>query len=114
MTRTAMGGYGLFDLIFPLALITFLLSRKIKLNLKYTWWLYYGGIIMIITQIITLTRRTQIDIIGTILIIVLIIAYIFRTGQVSEMIKIIYSGSPGYFGFIFHIPEVYWLRYRYC
>jgi len=115
MMRISMGGYGLFDVIFPLALITFLLSRKIKLNLKYINWLYYGGIVMIITQIITLTRRTQIDIIGTTIIIVLIIAYIFRTGQLSEMFKIIipailiifvlFFTFPKYLGYVTEVAE---------
>jgi len=90
MMRIVMGSYGLFDLIFPLALTAYLLSRKINLNLKYTYWLYYGGIVMIITQVITLTRRTQIDIIAAVILIVVIISYLFRTGKISQMLKIIF------------------------
>lgn len=89
MTRIIMGGYGIFDLLFPLALSTYLLSKKINLNLRYVRWLYFGGVLMLITQIITLTRRTQIDIIGSTLIIVVIISYLFRTGKLREMFKII-------------------------
>jgi hypothetical protein len=40
-------------------------------------------------MLITLTRRTQIDIIATIIIISLIISYIFRTGKLSTILKII-------------------------
>jgi len=89
MTRISMLSYGLFDSIFPLALIAYLLSRKINLNLKNKFWLFLGGVIMVITLLITLTRRTQIDIIATVLIITLIISYLFRSGKIVEMFKII-------------------------
>ena len=88
MMRISMASYGLFDLIFPLALATYLLSRKIDLTLKYKPWLYYSAIIMLITLILTLTKRTQIDIIASVFIIVIIISYLFRTGKFSEIIKL--------------------------
>lgn len=115
MMRISMGGYGLFYLLFPTSLITYLISRKINLNLKYKNWLYYSGVVMIITLLITLTRRTQIDIIGMILIISLIISYLFRIGKLSSMFKIIfpailvilvmYFTFPKYVGYIAETAE---------
>jgi hypothetical protein len=89
MMRISMASYGLFDLIFPLALIAYLLSRKINLTLNHKLWLYYSATVMLITLVITLTKRTQIDIISTVIIIILIISNLFRTGKLSEMLKLV-------------------------
>lgn len=89
MTRISMYSYGLFNLVFPIALTVYLLSRKVNINLKYKSLLYYAGIVMILTLLITLTRRTQIDIIGTTLIIVLIISYLLRTSKIAGIFKLV-------------------------
>ena len=89
MTRITMLSYGLFDLVFPLSIIVYIISKKVNLNLKYKYWLYYASIIFLITQIITLTRRTQIDILGTLIIISIIIAYLFRVGKLSSLLKLL-------------------------
>lgn len=89
MMRIWMQSYGLFYFLFPFSLTVYLLTRKINLDIKYKKWLYYSGVVLLITMLITLTRRTQIDIIATIIIISLIISYIFRTGKLSTILKII-------------------------
>jgi len=110
MMRISMINYGVFYLLFPFSLIVYLLSRKIILNLNYKLWLYYAGVIFILAQIITLTRRVQIDIIGTIVIVTLIISYLFRTGKLSSMLKVtipailvlitLYFTFPKYVGYL--------------
>lgn len=115
MMRVSMVGYGLFYLLFPVSLITYLISRKINIVLKYKSWLYYSGIVMILTLLITLTRRTQIDIIGMILLLSLIVSYLFRTGKLSSVLKVImpafivvlvlYFTFPKYAGYIVEIGE---------
>ena len=70
---------------------------------------------MTITLLITLTRRIQIDIIGSILIISLIISYLFRTGKISSILKIVIPATlvflvlfftfPKYAGYIAEIAE---------
>jgi hypothetical protein len=115
MMRISMSSYGIFYLLFPVSLTAYFLSRKINLNLKYKQWLYYSGIIFILAQIITLTRREQIDIIGTALIISLILSYLFRTGKLSSVFKIImpailvlavlYFTFPKYVGYLAKIGE---------
>lgn len=115
MMRISMMGYGLFYLLFPLSLITYLVSRKISIKINYQSWLYYCGTIMIITLLITLTRRIQIDIIGSVLIAVLIISYVFRTGKLSSLLKVIlpaflivlvmYFAFPKYIGDLAEIGE---------
>ena len=44
--------------MFPLALIVYLSSRKIILDVKYKYVLYAGGIMMIITELLTLAEDT--------------------------------------------------------
>lgn len=115
MTRISMVSYGLFDKIFPLTLIAYLLSSKIKFKLDYKALLYYSGIIMLVTQLITLTRRTQIDIIWIVIIIIMIISYLFRTGKISQILKLVlpacvvilvlYFTFPKYVNFIQTIGE---------
>ena len=115
MTRISMLSYGLFDMLFPLSLIVYIVSKKINLNIKYRYWLYYAGVIFLITQIITLTRRTQIDILGTVIIAVIIIAYLFRTGKLSSLLKllfpavlvilVLYFTFPNYIGYMAKTAE---------
>jgi len=89
MTRISMLSYGLFDLVFPLSVIVYVISKKVNLYIQYKYWLYYASIIFLITQIITLTRRTQIDILGTLIILSIIIAYLFRVGKISSLLKLL-------------------------
>jgi len=115
MTRISMLSYGLFDMLFPISLIVYIVSKKINLNIKYRYWLYYAGVIFLITQIITLTRRTQIDILGTVIITVIIIAYLFRTGKLSSLLKlllpavlvilVLYFTFPNYIGYMAKTAE---------
>lgn len=115
MMRISIMGYGLGSYLFPIALITYLISKKINLNLKYKNWLYYTGIVLIVTYLLTLTRRTQIDIIGISLLITLIIAYLFRMGKLSALMKVIIPAMvvtlvmslmfPKYVGYITEIGE---------
>jgi hypothetical protein len=105
MTRISMVSYGLFDMIFPLTLIAYLLSNKIKFNLDYKFLLYFSGIIMLVTQLITLTRRTQIDIIWIVIIIVMIIAYLFQTGKISQLLKLVLPACVAILVFYFTFPK---------
>ena len=115
MTRVFINNYGIFYLLFPISLTTYLLSKRINLNLKYKNWLYYSGIVMIITMLLTLTRRVQLDIIITIVTITFLISYLFRTGKLSEMFKVLIPSLvvvlvlsftfPKYIGYISTIGE---------
>ena len=103
MTRIYMLSYGLFDLVFPLSLIVYLISKKINLDIKYKHWLYYASIIFVITQIITLTRRTQIDILGAVIIISLIIAYFIPNWKTFLITKTYTTSNSRYFSFVFYL-----------
>lgn len=87
MVRMGMAGYGFFSILFPLALTAYLVSRKVMLKLNYRRWLYYGGTLMVVTLLITLTRRSYINIIGTVLIVVFLISYLFGTAKASSLFK---------------------------
>lgn len=56
INRLTMLSYGFFDIVLPLAFITY----NLKINTKNKYWLYYAGILMAVTITITLTRRTYI------------------------------------------------------
>ena len=105
MMRITMASYGLFDLLFPLALTVYILSRKINLTLIQRPWLYYSAIVMLITMVITLTKRTQIDIIATALIIILIISNLFRTGKLSELLKLVVPVTMVILALYFTFPK---------
>ena len=115
MIRVSMVSYGIFYLLFPVSLITYLLSKKIKLSLKYKNWLYYSGIVMILTMIITLTRRIQINIIGSAVIITIIIANLLRTGKLIGVLRLLAPAVliilvlsftfPDYIGYLGEIGE---------
>ena len=115
MMRLGMGSYGIFDLIFPIALIAYLISRKLKFQLKYKKLLYYAGIMMVLTLLITLGRRTIILIIGTVVIIVFILSYLYRRVKISMFLKILVAAMlaililnftlPNYIGYINRIGE---------
>ncbi len=115
MKRVGLYSYGIFYILFPMALIAYLLSRKISLHLSYRPWLYYGGLLMIITQLITLTRRTQIQVLGSIIILILIISYLFQTIKLSAIFKLampviliilaLYITLPKYIGYVAEIGE---------
>lgn len=115
MTRIAMLNYGLFNMLFPLSLIVYLVSRKFDLKIPFKNWLYSAGIIFILSEILTLTRRTQIDIIGTAIIISLLTAYLLRTGKLSSLLKpvipalvvvlVLYFTFPDYVGYMTKTAE---------
>lgn len=115
MMRVGMLSYGIFYSIFPISLITYILSKKINIDIKYKKLLYYTGIVMLITLLLTLTRRIQIDIIGTAILLSIIIAYIFRIGKLSSLMKVIvpafvvfivlYITFPDYTGYIAETAE---------
>ena len=89
MMRVEMSDYGIFYLLFPVSLTAYLLARKIKINLKYKHLLYYAGIVLMIAELLTLTRRVQINIIALIITLIFIISYLFQTGKLSSIFKII-------------------------
>ena len=115
MMRTVMTSYGLYYSVFSLSIIVYLLSWIGKLNLKYKKLLYYAGILMIFTLLITLTRRVIIDIIGTILLSILMITYIFRTDKIVAVAKFIIPAlslviiltlvMPKYIGYILTVTQ---------
>ena len=115
MMRITILSWGLFYILFPLSFILFLFSYKIKLNLKYTKLLYFAGMLMIVTLLITLTRRNYIGISSSIFIIILLNSYIFRRSKIFAFVKIlvpmsivlliIYLTLPKYVDYIANISQ---------
>ena len=89
MLRICMLSYGLIDLILNIALIVYLLNRKFNFKIKYQKWIYYSGILMATTFLLTLTRRAFIGIIFGAVIIIFILSYIFRISKLKFSFKII-------------------------
>lgn len=88
MMRITLYSYGLFGLVFPVAIIVAILSRKFNIILKFKPLLYCAGTLLIVSMLITLTRRTQLDIIGMIILVVLIISYLLQISKLSVLLKI--------------------------
>jgi hypothetical protein len=79
MYRIDLESYGIFYILFPLSVIVLVLSRYINLEISYKKTLYFVGMLMLISLIITLTRRTIIDIIGTVFIVSFLMSRLFNT-----------------------------------
>jgi hypothetical protein len=115
MMRITIFSWGLIQILFPLSFILFLLSRKIKFNIKYRKLVYIAGMLMVVTLLITLTRRNFITIPGTILIIILLNSFIFRKSKIfafakilipmSIIVLIIYLTLPKYVDYIVNISK---------
>ena len=115
MMRITILSWGLFQILFPLSFIIFLFSRKIKLNIKYRKLIYLAGMLMVVTLLITLTRRNFISVPGAVLIILLLNSYIFRKSKILSFMKvlvpmslivlIIYLTLPKYIDYIVSISE---------
>lgn len=113
--RIGMVSWGLFHILFPISFILFLFSRKIKFNLKYRKLVYLSGILMILTLLVALSRRSFISIPGTILIIIILNSLIFKRNKILLVGKIllplctimiiIYLAFPKYVGYIVDISQ---------
>jgi hypothetical protein len=89
MMRLSIYSTGLFSILFPISFIVLLSAKRIKLNIKYRKLLYAAGILMVVTLLITLSRRYFISIPGTLIVIVLISSYIFRRSRAFALAKIL-------------------------
>lgn len=67
MLRIGMVSYGLFQYVFPLSVIVLFIKRSSYFKIPMRKALYISGIMMVIVFILSLTRRTYIDIAFTIL-----------------------------------------------
>jgi hypothetical protein len=88
MMRIGLYSWGLYSMLFPIAFIIFLFSRKIKLNINYKRIAYITGMLMAVTLLVALSRRNFISIPGTLLIIIVINSYIFRKSTAFALAKI--------------------------
>jgi hypothetical protein len=121
MMRITIFSWGFIQILFPLSFILFLFSRKIKFNIKYRKLVYLAGILMVVTLLITLTRRNYISIFGSVLIIVLLNSFIFRKSKILTFAKVIIPVSiillvislalPKYVNYIANISEDIYLLF---
>lgn len=94
--RIAMLSYGLIDLIFPIAIILFLLDRFKRINIKNKKGIYFSAMLMLITYFLTLTRREYLSIILSIILIIILISYVFRVSKFKLSRKIIIPALLGF------------------
>lgn len=83
--RITLWNYGLFDWVLNLAFIVLLLKIKIK-NKRL---LFYSGLLMAFAIVLTLTRRELIGRVFSILIILIIANYLFKSYRKIQIVKII-------------------------
>lgn len=89
MMRLSIYSWGLISIMFPFSFILFSSSYRIKKNIKYKSLIYSAGILMVLTLLITLSRRYVISIPGTLILIILICSYIFRKSRAVGIAKIL-------------------------
>ena len=113
--RIAMYSYGIFDMLFPISLITLLISGRLNINIKYKRWLYYAGLLMLIITLITLTRREIVRMAFLLIIIPLMLNYIYHIGNIKATLKYIIPSiilillisitMPKYLGYVANISK---------
>ena len=87
--RITLNSYGIFDLVFPLSLIVLFLSKRREITIPYKRLLYFVGILMLLTLLITLSRRVILDIAGTFLIFIYLISKISKVSMFNISYKTI-------------------------
>lgn len=87
LIRIGMLSYGLIYWLFPLSLLLFLLNQKIRINIRLRKTLLFLGILMVIIELITLTRRTYINIIFTTLVSPLIVQKVLNTYSLKLFLR---------------------------
>jgi len=87
MIRQYLWNYGLFELIYVPAIFFFLLKRKINLEIPFYKVLLFVGILMISTELLTLSRRVMVSIALLTFSITYLNSYILRTSNTKNIIK---------------------------
>lgn len=81
--RISMITYGLIDWILPIGIVLMLLRKTIELEIVGRKFIYLSALLMLITYLITFTRREYLAIALSIVLITLIISYVFRVSKVA-------------------------------
>jgi len=82
--RITLWSYGLFDWVLNLAFIVFLLKIKVK-NKKL---LFYSGLLMAFTIVLTLTRRELLDRVFSLFIVLILVKYLLGSHRKIQIIKL--------------------------
>lgn len=111
--RLGMYSYGLIQYLLPIGVIIFLLRRKYKFELPYKKWIYYAAVLMLITLILTLTRREYLRIVILFIVSLSLISYLFKESKIKIGFKLLYGSAfvllllfilfPTYFTFLFRL-----------
>jgi hypothetical protein len=83
--RITLWSYGLFDWVLNLSLIVLLLKIKVK-NKKL---LFYSGLLMAFSIVLTLTRRELLDRVFSLFIILILVNYLLRSHRKIQLIKLL-------------------------
>jgi hypothetical protein len=113
MIRIGMLSYGLFQFVFPLALIVLFIKRTSAIRIPLKKPLYISGILMTIVFFLTLTRRTYLEIAVTVFMSFWIInkLMIIRQGLIKItiaiffVITVFFAAFPSYIRFSFNIYQ---------
>ncbi|MCK4957250.1 MAG: hypothetical protein KAS49_06405, partial [Candidatus Cloacimonetes bacterium] len=114
MMRIGMSSYGLIVHLLPMAIVTFLVAKR-RITISYRKILYFSGILMALTMLLTLSRRHILDILGMIVLGVMIISYLFNILKIKAIMKFLIPlflliiitsvALPKYVGHIIKITE---------
>ncbi len=87
--RIGISSYGLFQILFPVSAIIYFINQSYNIRIKHKNLLYFVAFLILVTLLISLTRRTILDVIGSIFIIGFLVSKIIKTNIISIPFKII-------------------------
>lgn len=90
--RIGISSYGIFDMVFSIAFITFFISSRKNFAMYNKRSLYTAGVLLFIALLLSLTRRTYIDIAGTFLLLAYFISKVAKVSLNKIVVKIIVAG----------------------
>ncbi len=103
--RMGMLSYGLINLILPVAIILFFIKQRKKINLQNEKIIYLSALLMLVTYLLTLTRREYLSIALSIILILLLVSYILKTSKLKLSTKIIFPAILGFLTLFVLFPQ---------
>jgi len=91
MERLFMASYGLIDVIYMIGIYLFLVKRKYPLAIKNTALIYVSAILMIITLMLTLTRREYLRMVVSVVIAMLVTSYTLKMSYLKHLVRGVFS-----------------------
>lgn len=105
IVRLSMLSYGLIHWILPSAIIVFFIKRQKKINISNEKIINISAFLMLVTYLLTLTRREYLSIALSVVLIILLVSYVYRASKLKLSAKIIVPSFVGILLFFILFPQ---------